>query len=161
MSYAHRIASARISLKDIAGLKDRPVQVDKLPFVSERGGKLDNANPFAILEGVVAAASEPSLRGHGKDHLSEKFRTPDGVVNANRVLRTQLDSEVRKLAHAAEGTTELPLKESSTRAFAAARAVFNAGNELGARAQKMLDTIAERLGLGNLQEVAVGRRGGR
>ncbi len=163
MGYAHAIASARISLKDIAGLGERPVQVKKLPFISERGGRLDSSNPFAILEGVVAAASEPSLRGYGKDHLAERFRSPDGVRNANRVLHTQLEPEIRKLAHAAGGKAEMPLKESATRAFSSARAVFNEGNELGACAQNTLDAVAERLGLGNLQAVESGRgrRGGR
>lgn len=145
MSFAQRVTSTKISHKDVASLN---VEAPALPFVSEQGVRIDKSNPVAKLEAVAAAASEPTLRQEGTAHLTA--RRPEDISNAKRALRP-LTSMVEQLAGFAEGRSAAPNKADAHKAFAMARGVFNEGNELGIRAQQMLDAAASQLALGEIK----------
>ena len=152
--FAQHIASSRISPKEMAALS---VAAEPLPFVSEQGVRIARSNPVAKLEAVAAAASEPTLRQAGTAHLAD--RTPEGISNAKRALRP-LGNTVDQLARFAEGKVTAPAKADTQKALAAARGVFNENNELGARAQQMLDAVATQLSLGDIKDIGR-KRGGR
>lgn len=150
MSFAQRATSTKVSPEDIASLK---VDADALPFVSEQGVRIDKSNPVAKLEAVAAAASEPTLRQQGTGHLAA--RRPEDIANAKRALRP-LANMVEQLAGFAERRGTAPNKADAQKAFATARALFNERDDLGARAQQILDSAASQLALGDIK--TVGRR---